>query len=303
MSRRPPVTEPGVYAMPFADYLADPAPEPSLSSTGARQLVAECPARYWHDRNHPRPPTDALVLGSAAHEWLLEGETWPQRHFVLPDLHDARTKDGRDRLAAIAKDGLRPIKAVDFEAIKAMREALAAHDFARSAFRHGRAETAMFWRDAIFDVWCRGRLDFLPYSGRVFPDYKTCASAQPDAIRRSIASYGYHQQAAWYVDGIRALGVCDDPIFLFVFQEKAPPYLVTCVALDEDALGWGRQLNERAKGTFRRCLSTGRWPGYADDILTLGLPAWERQRLERLSEAGGLDGVQAMHADPEMEPA
>lgn len=283
------ITEPGLYPdLPAEDYHADPA----LSSSGARKIIQTCPALYWHERQHGQAVTKALSVGSAAHEWLLEGDGWPRRHHVLPEGYRSDRKawaGAREEAEAAEAAGLRLITADDFATIQAMRQALEAHEFAATAFRDGRSEVSMWWRDETPRIWCRGRLDFLPDAGRIFPDYKTCLSAEPEALRKHVVSYGYHMQAAWYRDGLMTLGVHPDPIVLFVFQEKRPPFLVTCVALDEDAIGWGRMLNDQARAVFARCQRTGRWPGYADDILTLPLPGWEQARLQRMSEAGALD--------------
>ena len=74
------ITEPGIYTMPKADYHADPCPTPSASSSFVRRMMSTCPAKAWHERQNPRKPTEALDFGDAAHEWLLEGDAWPQRH-------------------------------------------------------------------------------------------------------------------------------------------------------------------------------------------------------------------------------
>ena len=55
----------------------------------------------------------------------------------------------------------------------------------------------------------------------------------------------------------KALGLMTHPTFVFVFQEKAPPYLVTVVTLEEAALLAGGLKNERAAATFAKCLRTG----------------------------------------------
>lgn len=286
------ITEPGVYAMPADAYHADPCAPASLSSTGARRLISSCPAIYWHERQHGARRTDALDLGSAAHEWVLEGDSWPSRHAVLPEDHNGTTKEGKARVAEIRAAGRVSIKAEAFATIRAMKAALEAHEFAGAAFRAGRPETSMFWRDGEFGTWCRGRLDYLPAQGRIFADYKTCVSAEPEALRRHVLNFGYHQQAAWYTEGICRLGLCDDPIFMLVFQEKTPPHVVTCVVLDDVTLHWGEVLNRKAKGTFASCLRSGSWPGYADDVVTLSLPSWEHDRLRRLDEAGELDPIE-----------
>jgi hypothetical protein len=243
-------------------------------------LIADPPAKYWHYRNNPQEPTPALIVGSAAHEWLLEGDKWPLRHVVLDPDHDSRTKRGREVLAEARERGVRPVTAEQFAQIKAMREALERHEYAMAAFQNGRAETSMFWIDPHTRIWCRCRPDFLPAQGRIFADYKTTVSCRTDDLKRTIGKYGYHMQASWYGDGIRALGLADDPIMLFVFQEKAPPYLVRCVTVGAPSLIAAEGRNYQARSIFARCVREDRWPGYDEDIQTLDIMPWELTKAE-----------------------
>jgi hypothetical protein len=110
-------------------------------------------------------------------------------------------------------------------------------------------------------------------------DYKTTVSAEPGAIRRTVHKFGYHQQAAFYGAGLAALGFGDLP-FLFVFQEKVPPYLVTVTQLDEAALALGAELNRRAINLYARCLADDVWPGYASDVVVTSLPPYAYRDLE-----------------------
>ena len=88
-----------------------------------------------------------------------------------------------------------------------------------------------------------------------------------------MAKWGYHRQAAWYLDGMEAVGQpCE--AFLFIFVEKNFPHLVTMCQLDEAALTKGREDSDRAVEILQGCQSTGLYPCYTRDILTLGLPAW-----------------------------
>lgn len=277
----PLIPTPGIYDVTAEQYHGpEPCPAPSLSSSGARALIADPPAKYWWNRNNPQPPSEALIVGSAAHEWLLEGEKWPHRHYVLPEDHDNRTKAGRALVAEMTAAGLRCVTADQFATIKAMRDALAAHEYAMAAFENGRAETSMFWIDAQTGIWCRCRPDFLPAQGRVFADYKTTISCRTDDLKRTIGRYGYHMQAGWYQDGIRALGLHDAPIMLFVFQEKSPPYLVRCVTVGAPSLIAAESQNWRARTIFARCVREDRWPGYDEDIQTLDIPAWDLTKAE-----------------------
>ena len=280
------IAEPGVYKIAAADYHADPCRPASLSSTGARQILAECPARFWYDRQNPPAPSEALTVGSAAHEWLLEGDTWPQRHTVLPEDFNGRTNAGKELVAAIEADGKRAVKFEDFEAIKAMVAALKAHEYAYAAFQNGRPEMSMFWRDPELGIWCRARPDWLPLAGGIVADYKTTRSAEPEYLSRAMFDLGYHQQAEWYLSGVRALDLYETPRFLLVFQEKTPPYCVTCVTPSDAALTWAAIQNRKSREVFARCLETGVWPAYADDILTLDLPIWAEKKLEAAHERG-----------------
>jgi hypothetical protein len=110
-------------------------------------------------------------------------------------------------------------------------------------------------------------------------DLKTTTDASPGAFRRSIASLRYHLQDAWYTTAARIIhGLDADPPFVFVAQEKDPPYLVGIYQLDDEDRAVGRALMRQAVATFARCLATDEWPGYPAQVLTL--PRWAQQTQE-----------------------
>lgn len=283
---------PGMHdAIAAERYHADAlTPEPSLSSSGARRLLATCPAKFWHERNSPPQPSTALRVGSAAHEWILEGDRWPQHHYVLPEnFNRAATRKQAAEIAAAEEAeaaGKRLITADEFAAIKAMHAALAAHEYAMQAFTDGLAEQTLIWKDPEFGIWCRARPDYLRIGLRLVPEYKSTIDASPDALPKTIARWGYHAQAAWVLDGLEQCAVVEGASFIFFFQEKDPPYLVAPAVLDPQAMGWGRVQNRKAKEVFARCLERDEWPGYSDDIITIGLPRWAELQLQDQHEAG-----------------
>lgn len=278
------ITEPGVYTMPEADYHADPVPGGSLSCSGAKKLLA-CPARFAYDREHPPAPTSAMELGTAAHRLVL-GTGAP---IVVIEADDWRTKAAKEAAAAARGAGAVPLLAAEHAQVQAMAAALRTHPIAAALFdpERGDPEQSLFWTDDRTGVWLRSRLDWLPRwrpSGRlIIGDYKTAVSASPDALAKAVVNFGYHQQAAFYCDGAAALGLADDPAFLFVAQEKAPPYLVTVFELDSVALAAGRARNRQAIERYRDCTESGVWPGYSgrpDDIELISLPSWATPRTE-----------------------
>src|SRR5690606_30256662 len=138
--------------------------------------------------------------------------------------------------------GAIPLKRGDYEQIQAMAAALRAHPVARPSFTEaaGRAEQSLFRQARDTRAVCRAPIDHPPHptqQGRlILADYKTCATADANKLPRVIVDHGYHLQAAWYIGGVRTLGLAEDVAFLFVFQEKQAPYLVTVVELDHEAL-------------------------------------------------------------------
>ena len=293
------ITEPGIYTMPKADYHADPCPTPSASSSFVRRMMSTCPAKAWHERQNPRKPTEALDFGDAAHEWLLEGDAWPQRHVVLPEDYDGRTKAGKEAVAAIESQGKQPLKYEAFETVKGMVSALRAHDYAGAAFTNGTAEQSLFWKDEETGIWCRARLDWLTEGATFFPDYKTARSVRPDDLSRAMWDYGLHMQADWYETGLRALGICAKPRLLLIAQEKVAPYLVVPFLPDADAMGWAAMQNRRARHIFADCLASGKWPGYVEDVATLPLPGWAQTNLTKQSESGLFEIAYRMQAPVE----
>lgn len=284
------ITEPGVYEVQAADYHGKEICDgPSISSTGLRS-IAKCPAKFWWNSNlNPdRPPESNeshYAIGKAAHDLVLDGVGWPDRYHVLPaGFSRAKTKAMAAEIAeadAAEAAGKTILKADDHATVLGMAAAIQRHPI-HKALGRGKAEQTIVWKDSETGVWLRCRPDFLPDAKRAVPDYKTTASAHPDDFAASVAKFGYHQQAALYLDGIAAVfGADADRQFYFIAQEKDAPYVVQPFALDVESVEWGRRLNRKAIRTFAQCLETGKWPGYADDFVQVGLPRWQTERLEK----------------------
>lgn len=269
-----PITEPGIHEMTNEEYHSH---RYALSSSGARMLLPpSCPALFRHAQATPPEPKKTFELGSAAHKLVLgEGP-----NLVKVDAEKWTTNAVKAEVATIRKAGAIPLKPAEYQQVHDMADALRRHPVASMLFdpARGKPEQSLFWRDRPTGVMRRARFDWLPdaRSGRlIIPDYKTCRSADPGALARAVEEFGYHQQDDWYRAAARALDLADDTAaFVFVCQEKTPPYVVTVVEMDAEARRIGAARNRRALETFAECTATGRWPGYSDEIAYLSLPAW-----------------------------
>lgn len=276
------VTEPGVYAMDFETYLADPVPGGSLSTSGAKTLLNKCPAIFAYEREHGRPDKKAFDLGHAAHREVL-GDGMP----IVVVEGEWRSAAAKAKVAEARAAGAIPLHAEEYATVRAMGDALRAHPLASKVLdpERGTPEQSLFWLDDGTGVWRRARLDALPHpaAGRmVIADYKSCDNAHPAACAKAIDNYSYHQQGAAYIDAVKALGLTDDAALLLVFQEKSPPYLITVAEMSANSLRIGRERNTKALEIFRRCTETNEWPGYSSGIELLDVPTYAEYRHEEL---------------------
>lgn len=280
----PTVTGPGVYDIPAEQYHADPVPGGSLSSTGTRKLLPpSCPAKFRHWLDNGQEPKKDFDLGHAAHRKVLG--VGPQ--IVLVDRSRWDTNEVKAEVAAIRAAGNVPLKRGEYDQVKAMAAAIRQHPIAGPLFEPGRgqAEQTLVWQCQRTGVWCRAMLDWLVRAeGRrtLIVDYKSCASAAPDDLPRVIHQRGYHVQDAHYRDGVESVDLAPDgAAFVFVYQEKTPPYVVTVTQLPALDQTIGAGLCYQARDLYRQCMESGRWPGYSDDIEIISLPPYaQRQYME-----------------------
>lgn len=284
------ITEQGVYTMSDAEYHLDPIPGGSLSASGAKKLL-ECPAKYRYRQMAGEEHKDYFDFGKAAHAQLL-GVGAP---IAVLDFTDKRTKAYKEAEAEAYAAGETPLLRRDADVIDKMVAAVRAVPLAAALLNpaRGPVEQSLFWHDLI---WRRARLDLFPnphVEGRrpIVVDYKTAADASPRGFQNSSASYAYFLQAAWYLDGYRAVTGRDDAAFVFVVQEKEPPYVVGCYELTESYRRIGEWRAERAVAIWQRCMETGVWPAYSDDVERIDAPRWldlEHEEQLEMSQEGAL---------------
>ncbi len=195
-----------------------------------------------------------------------------------PNYLKADARAARDDAYAAGKVPLLPKEKAQ---VDAMEQAVREHPLAGPLFAPGTgmAERSIYWTDPDTGVRCRVRPDWLKQLPglTLCVDYKTIKSADPDTVSKAIRDHAYHQQDAFYTDGIWAALQPEDVRFIFVFQSKTAPYLITVRELADQDRDIGRARNERALRTYAECMATGIWPdwtGPVTDIPTISMPTW-----------------------------
>lgn len=267
----------GIYSnIPSDLYHADKA---SLSSSGARTLVNLTPAEYIAQRDEPPNPKPQYDFGHAAHLMVLgEGA-----RLVCVDAADWRTNAAKEAREKAWEHGKAPLLKTQIDVAQRMAGKVFEHRIAAKLLEIGAAELSGYWHDADTGMRLRFRPDWIPETGSGRPiivDYKTAASANPKRFAKSCADYGYHQQAAWYIDGLAETTSVEDAAFILICQMKDPPFLVSVVQLEAEDIERGRRQNRAAIELYAKCSEANHWPGY-DNLYTIALPGWARAQIDR----------------------
>lgn len=262
----------GILSLPEAQYrAAEGLSKSMLDWIAPPKTPAHFKAKL--DGLIPDEQTPAMRLGSMIHRAILEWDTLD--YVVRPEGMVFTTKEGKEWKAAQTK----PVITQDeYQTILGMRDSVNAHPAVKRVLANAKTEVSLF-ASAEDGVLRKARIDALPESGNVIVDIKSCQSADPDMMAKSVVSYRYDVQAAYYLDLCALLGL-DKSEFLFVCVEKQPPFAVAVYALDQDAIAWGRKQYQRDLAAVKHCMAEDHWPSFTQDITTLALPAWAQRQAE-----------------------
>lgn len=277
------ITEPGFYdALPMDLYVADPAPEPSLSTNTVHTFLHRSALHAY--TAHPRlggrgePSTARGDIGSAIHSLTLGGaplvyvsevaKRSGKEKGVVFTPEDWLTADAKERRDEIRAAGGIPLLENQRECIERASENASK---LLAAYGAGKAEQTLLWRTA--GAWCRGRADFLPDDVDVDIDLKTTENADAaDWFRRCVISGGLDIQAGLRSLGHEALGRPRAMLWLLV--EIEPPYAARLVHVPAPTLELARRKCLWVAERWRACVDANSWPSYPAEPARVEPSAW-----------------------------
>ena len=238
----------------------------------ALEHIARSPLHFRENLLHPKAPTEAMEIGTAAHCAILEPPRFASSYAKAPKV-DRRTTVGKQTWAAFeeANHGKEMLVEDDFTNVERMRDAALAHPTAKSLLGgRGHNEVGLVWRNEETGLLCKGLLDrvseHLGWTWIV--DLKKTQDASPHAFQRSIKKYHYGAKAAWYLDGANAVAPRERRFAWIAIEEEAP-YGIAIYEPVGDALAAGRSLYMRWLRRYAECRETDTWPGYDPEITQL----------------------------------
>jgi hypothetical protein len=159
----------------------------------------------------------------------------------------------------------------DWQTAKRIEEQVRKHPAAIEIFAKGKPEVTIVWIDPLESVLCKARIDWL--TDGVLMDVKSTESASPKQWPFSVRKYKLHCQAAWYMDGWKEL-TSEDALFVFGAYEKEEPYASGYYYCKQRVIDLGRSINRRHLKQYAKCLKSGVWPSYSEELLEFDFPDW-----------------------------
>lgn len=226
-------------------------------------------------RNGPDMETDALLFGRAFHA-RMEHYSNQDNYLGLvavPPSVDGRTTEGKllKKQFEESSKGKLILDAKDWDLLENMLSAVKAHPDANSLLEaKGVVEETFIWKDADTGVICKCRPDKrileapngLP--DNMVIDWKTAKSCDVRELTYAIESRRYHVQAAFYLDGIKAVLGHDVGPFVNVFIEKGSQLRVVLGVINDDDIETGRQIYKMELAKIAEAQKSGIWGGFVD---------------------------------------
>ena len=282
---------------------------PGVSSSNLK-TVGRSPLHYRTEKDHPKPSTPAMQLGTALHTLVLEPDVFDATYVAEPvgapnrptDKQLKAKKPSEGAIAAIAfwqqwdaenegrivlstKAGDDPFwKPSEWDQIHYMRDAVREHPLASCFLASFVPERSLYWREPIMvrlesggevemEPLAKARFDIMDSGHNLGADIKTAIDASYSGFTRAIVDYGYHISRQWYMRGQRACGF-DLQEFVFIVVEKQPPYAVGVYTVDKRFQEIADSLIRAQLETYARCQEIDHWPAYPVEVRELQTPRY-----------------------------
>jgi hypothetical protein len=246
---------------------------------------------------------EALIFGSAYHCYILEPKKWEEEYYVMDDskvylalidkgfTNPRNTKDYKQwvdsEMQIIGEKKV--IKKAMFDRIKAMRDRLFSHPYAKMLLTNGRAEVGYMgtMETEIGTINIKFKPDYIKDVKHLVIDLKTTRNASKKGFPKEAADHNYHIQAALYADLMSKMeGQNRDFTFVFIAQEKKKPFAFNLFEAGVKFIAQGRYEYEMLLQLYKYCIDNNKWPGYQIfcqnkyGLLTLELPPYAIDSLD-----------------------
>lgn len=212
-------------------------------------------------------PTYAMDQGTGFHWLALEPERFANQ--VVAD-NPISKKSNEYKHWKQAQAGKLILKAEDIEKIKKMVSVMRGKKSAMQYISSGWREKAIIWYEPDYDIWCKGRIDWIRDDGQVLVDLKKTQIATRWAFEGAIRRYDYYKQAAHYMRGFAKVMGYRPKEWVWIASEIEAPNECNVFVADPDEIESAEADVENWYQRYHECEVGGYWPGYPDEPVYLG---------------------------------
>ena len=211
--------------------------------------------KHLHDMlfGPPRASTAAFDFGTAFHAAVLPGEDFSQVAVRILNHSDSYALD---------------------QMMLSVKEHPAASGLLNGELK-GKSEQSFFCKDTgDTDLELKCRPDFMLDDGSLIIDIKTTTDASPNGFKKSLASFRYHVQAAWYLEVVEKATGRRPEAFIFIATEKQRPFSTAVYVADSDCIRIGMEQAREDLLNIAKWKNIGIYPGYSSQAEMISLPKW-----------------------------
>jgi len=211
-------------------------------SASQLKLLEESPI-HFENRHLFKWSSASFSLGSLVHKMILEPETlhdeYIKEDFEGADLNkNSKTYKDAKALFMDEAEGKEVVAADVWAVAERMAENVLA--IAGGLLQNGVAEQSFFIDDDLYGITRKCRPDYYREDIGVVIDVKTTRDSKDYEFSKSIHEYGYHRQAAWYLDTLTLAGLKAER-FLFIMVDSANGHMVRVREIDMESIIKGRE--------------------------------------------------------------
>jgi len=283
MDKMKKVPEPGVYkGISLDEYLAWDAFSSHMVGPALRSAK-----HLKHAMDEEHKPSDPMIIGSLVDAIILEPRAM-DRFGVLPATapdakgimkpFSTRLNSAKKMIEDMEAEGITPVTLEQMDVARLIGQAIRENEAAARIVAESQKQVSIVWHDEDTGIPCKGRLDMVDKES--VSDLKTTKNASKSSFSKDIANYGYHIQAAMYVDGWEALNK-QRQAFCFITAENCRPFGCAVYGLGTESLETGHHLYKVALRRFADYMDTDPQlqNGYSNLVEPIDVPFWEIKRV------------------------
>lgn len=253
-----------------------------ISSSAIKTIAKKSVLHYLREEPYTGP---ALAIGSAFHTLVLEPELFEKEYLIVSKKIDRRTKAGKEEMVEIeekaAENKQSIVMADDYNMIQSMAKSVSDNTEYQKALDNCVKEVSIYIEDFRIpdldvdlkvrvrpDAYCKDQICIGEWvMNNVVIDLKSCQDASPRGFKYAVYQFGWHIQAAFYLDLMthvsKSLGL-DEPFnnFLFLAVEKSVPFTSQMYRLSDDMIEEGRKQYQKAIRMWHHYVTTNEELGY-----------------------------------------